>query len=330
MTVRAALLPLAALAVALAPAPRAAAQLTPLTEGERQITAALPEDEGATVERPYVVSNEWRHSLWFDSLEGLGGALVGVGADQNYTLAAASGATMLFMVDYDSTIPRVHRMYEALVTRSETPDALLAHFAPRAEEASAALIEEHLAGQPDAARVARLYRRFRHRLQRYLGNMRRYRHGRTWLNEDAWYAHVRGLFLAHRVVARTGDVTRPTTLRAIGDAARELGQEVRVVYLSNAEMFFPNGPELVANMQNLPTGERTILLRTVHNPRLPDAPLGRWHYVVQPFADYLRRLATGNYYYANSMSVDLVRAGRRRVSTVEGLSRLDDAIPLRE
>lgn len=308
----------------------AVAQPAPLTDDERAIVDAIPDGRGGTVDRSYLVTNEWGHRVFFPHLEGLGGALVGVGSDQSYTLAAASGAELVFMVDYDPIVPRGHRIYNALVPTSPTPDALLARFAPENADASARVIEEQLGDAPDRDAVVRLYRRHRDRLQRYLRNLRGYRHGRTWLNDDAWYAWVRALHAGGRVVARTGDLTAPGTLRGIGDAARALGVPVRTVYFSNAEMFFANGPALVENVQSLPTDERTVLLRTAHDPPLEPAPFCRWHYVVQPFPDYLARLATGRYLYANSMVEDLVRARRRRPRETEGLSVLDARIPMRD
>lgn len=311
------------------PSANAAAQPAPLSDEARRVAAAIPNEDGVETDRPYILSNEWGHRLFFPHVRGLGGVLVGVGADQIYTLAAASGAELIVGVDYDPTVRLVHRMYGAILADAASPDALLARFEEGAEEQTAAQIASRLEGDPDRRAVVRLYRRYRHRLSVYLDHLRTWRHGRTWLNDDAMFAHVRALHAAGRVIPRTGDVTGPTTLRAVGDALRRMGLTVRTVYFSNAEMFFPNTPRFVANVRNLPTDERTVLLRTVHNPRLPDARYGRWHYVVQPFRDYLARLATGHYLYANSVVEDLLRTGRRGATETEGLSILDGSVPMR-
>ncbi|MFK7989713.1 MAG: hypothetical protein AB8I08_27085 [Sandaracinaceae bacterium] len=306
------------------------AQMTPLTDVQRAIVDAIPDGTGGEVDRSYVVTNEWGHRVWFSHLEGRGGAYVGVGADQSYTLAAAAGSDMMFMVDYDPVIPLVHRMYSVLVPASATPAELIARFEPAAEGENAALIAQTLGDAPDAASVTRLYRRFRHRLLRYLNNASRYAHGQTWLSHAPWYAHVRALFRAGRVVARTGDLTAADSVHAIGDAIRELGMVVRVTYFSNAEQFFPNRPQFIRNVHNLPTDERSIVLRTVHAPPLEAVPFGRWHYVVQPHADMTARLDTGRYLYRSSIVDDLVRARRMRSREVEGLSVIDARIPMRE
>lgn len=308
----------------------APAPLPPLSQAQRAIVEGVPNGRGGEPDRSYVVTNEWGHRVWFPHLEGRGGALVGVGADQTYTLAAAAGSEMIFILDWDAVIPRVHRMYAAIVPECETAEQLLSRFEPEAESATAALIGARLANVPDRDRVVRLYRQYRERLRRYLHNAHQYRHGRTWLNDPSWYTHIRNLHTGHRVVARHGDLTGEITLRAIGDAARALEMPVRVVYFSNAEMFFPNRPSFIRNIENLPTDERSVVLRTVHDPPLEPVPLGRWHYVLQPVSDMRARLATGRYLYRNSLVADLVRAGRRRPRTVTGLSILDDSIPARD
>lgn len=315
---------IACLAAWLALAGVAEAQPAPLSAEQRRIASAVPDGRSGSPDRSYVVSNEWAHRRFFDHLDGLGGAMVAVGADQAYTMAAAAGSELLWAVDYDPVIARTHRMYTALVAESATPEALLARFEADAEDESVRLIE---ARWGDAARpVVRTYRRYRRRLRVYLRNVHRYAHGRTWLNSPDWYAHVRALHAGGRVVARTADVTGPGTFEGIGDAARGLGITVRVVYLSNLEMFIANRPQLVANMRALPTDARSLLLRTAYHPRLQSAPRDHWHYIVQPYPDYLARLATGRYLYANSITEDLIRAHRGG----DGSSVIDDSVPMRE
>lgn len=310
------------LAVALAAA-TALAQPAPLSAEQRRIANEVQDGRSGRSERSYVVSNEWGHRLFFPHLEGLGGAMIAVGADQGYTLAGVARAELLYAVDYDPVIAATHRMYGVIVPDAETPDALLERFAPAAEADVIRRIEAQLGAE--AAPVARVYRTYRARLQTYLRNVRRYRQGRTWLNDPALYAHVRALHAGGRVIARTADVTGPPTFEGIGAAARRLGIPVRAVYLSNLEMFVANRPPLVANMRALPTDERTVLLRTAYSPRLRSAPGDHWHYVVQPFPDYLARLATGRYLYANTIVEDLIRTRRGG----DGFSLLDASVPMR-
>src|SRR5689334_7257886 len=84
-----ALLGLALCTLLLAPG-RAAAQasLAPLGESDSQLLQALPEEKPYNVRIHFLRSNERRHDVFFPALRHLGGGYIGVGADQNYTLAA--------------------------------------------------------------------------------------------------------------------------------------------------------------------------------------------------------------------------------------------------
>ncbi|MEZ4339253.1 MAG: hypothetical protein R3B82_21745 [Sandaracinaceae bacterium] len=301
-----------------------AAQPAALNAQQRQIANEVTNGRtGQSDDRSYVVSNEWAHRLFFPHIEGLGGAMISVGADQGYTMAAVARAELLYAVDYDPVIAATHRMYGVLVPEAETPAALLDRFRPEAEPDVVRQIEARLGAE--AGPVVDVYRHYRARLQIYLRRLSRYAAGRTWLNDPALYAWIRALHQGGRVVARTCDVTGPPTLIEIGDATRRLGLPVRTVYLSNLEMFVANRPPLVANMRALNTDERSVLLRTAYSPHLRSAPRDHWHYVVEPFPDYLARLATGRYLYANTIVEDLIRTRRGG----DGFSLLDASVPMR-
>jgi hypothetical protein len=330
--VRAASLALvASLGAALLTAPLRAQSRVPsdpaaaLPDDVRQAIAAIPDEGTPTPARHFPVSNEYRHDLLYPHLRGLGGTLVGVGSDQNYTMAAAAGAELLLLVDYDPRQPLTHLMYRALVSASPTRQDLVARFAPERAEESARLIAEALAADPRRDAVVRYFRERRPWFARYLERTARRTHEGTpvaWVGDDAMYAHVRALHRAGRIVAFNGDVTADRTLRAIGDAARRIGTTVRVVYFSNAEQFFRYGPGFVANMKNLPTDERSVVVRTVHHRRLPNPGPADWHYVVHDFPDFLSRLDAG-YVHSFQIVADIVTAGGGR----DGLSRVTAATP---
>lgn len=282
---------------------------TPLSDEARAIAESVPSEDTPEPDEHYPVSNEWRHDLWFDAIRDLGGAFVGVGTDQCYTLAAVQNASMVWIVDFDSVVPRVHRMYEVLVLASPTPAELVARFADENEDATAALLESGLAGDPDAAEIVRMFRRNTGRFDGYLAHVARLRHEGTpssWLSDPVLYGRIRALFASHRIVARTGDVTGATTLRAVGSAASRLGVTVRALYFSNAEQFFRYTPDFRANMSALPTDARSVVLRTFRNRRAPYPRHDTWHFMVHPMPDFLERLALG-YWRSTEIVDDVVR-----------------------
>ncbi len=299
----------------------------PLSDAARARLEALPNETIAAPTEFYFRTNERRHDLLVAELANLGGAVVGVGSDQLYTLAAQTRASLIVGVDYDERIPLVHAIYAVLVPEAETPEILAAFFnAERAAE-TRALLAARLADHSRKADVLRLFDRYRGDWERYLpGVSRRVRRGvvGSWLADPGHYAHVRALFRTGRVHARCGDLTGATTFRAVGDALRELGVPVRVLYLSNADQFFPYGEAFRANFEALPTDERSLVVRTLRHPQLPNAARDRWHYVVQPVVDLRARLQTGAYPRSQLLAEDLIHARRGREG---GFSRLDETVP---
>ncbi|MGE0787771.1 MAG: hypothetical protein AB7S26_19000 [Sandaracinaceae bacterium] len=301
---------------------------TPLSEAARRIAADVPDEGTPNPGEHYPISNEFRHDLWFDHIRDLGGAFVGVGADQCYTLAAVQNASIVWVVDFDPLVPVIHRLYGVLVPATATPAELVARFEEGAVDATVALLEERLAGAPDREAVIGAYRRNRARMHGYLRRVLRNPRQGSWLSDPALYARVRALHEGGRVIARNGDVTANGALRAVGNAARQLGVPVRVLYFSNAEQFFPYGTELRANVNNLPVDERTVVLRTFREPGIVYPEGDRWHYMVQPFADMWARISENGYRNSRMFVRDLM-ARRSHYVGESGLSVLNGDVPRR-
>ncbi len=309
----------------------AQAPLAPLSEEHRGVLDSIESEGTEPPEQHYFRSNEWRQDLLRPHLEGRGGALVGVGSDQNYTMAAMAGSSLIFVVDYDPRIPWIHEIYRVLVQASSTPEELIARFAPENERETRALLERGLEDHPRAAAIVRHWQGRRSAWFPYLRRVSRLvRDGRpfSWLADESMYRHVRSLFEGGRVFARNGDVTVAGTLRAVGRACRQVGIPVRVVYFSNAEQFFLYTSDFVENMDALPTDSRSVVVRTIRHRDTPVAADGRWHFVVQDFTDFEARLATGAYRRSFALTADLLSAGPPHLGR-DGLSRMTSEVPHR-
>ena len=318
---------LAALASPHSAAAQAPTGLTPLSTEAKALLASIPDEHTPPPERHYFRSNEWFHDLLASSLRGRGGAYVGVGADQNYTMAALAGSELLLLIDYDPKIPWVHRIYGALVPASATPDELVAKFAPENVDASMQLIRESLPGDPQAGDIAQHFKRLNKEWYRYVQRVRAL--SVSWLGDATLYAHVRALFQQGRVVSKNGDLTATGTIRGIADVASKLHTTVRVVYFSNAEQFFPYNKTFRESMELLPTDERSLVVRTVHHGRLTNAKADdptEWHYMVQDFPDFKARMAAG-YHHSFRFVHDIV-THRAETASGDALSVLGSKVPI--
>jgi len=299
----------------------------PLSAEARRIANDVPDEGTPDPGEHYPISNEFSHDLWFEHIRDLGGAFVGVGTDQCYTLAAVQNASMLWVVDFDPLVPVVHRIYSVLVPASDDPQALVDRFDPEHEDATAQLLRESLEGEEGVEYLERAFRRNHRRMHAYLERVRGADHD-TWLSSDALYARVRALFASGRVVARNGDVTADGALRAVGRAATALEVPVRVVYFSNAEQFFPYREDFRLNVRALPTDDRTVVLRTFREAGVPYPPGERWHYMVQPMTDMRARMEENGYRHSRQFVRDLMQRGGRYLGD-DAVSVLDSRVPRR-
>lgn len=282
------------------PAPPAEAEPPPepglprLTEAQRATLLAGDEDPFVDVETHYLHSNETRHDLFFPYVAGKGGAYVGVGSDQNYTLAAVAGAELMLLFDIDARAVDVHLIYEVLVQRAETPQALRVHFEEGNRDATMAVLDEALASKPDDVRrrVVRTFKVGRETLLRHIDRIiDRTVDGEpaSWMSKPELYAHVRDLFRKGRVRIMAGNLTGTRTMQSVAAAAKAFGTPVQVLYLSNAEEYFKyTHGGFAAGVKALPHTADSVVLRTIYSKEWEHADL--WAYQVQPLDDFRARL----------------------------------------
>lgn len=294
----------------------ASAQSAPISEEQvaqvRRVLSDVSHEQTPPTSRFYFRSNEWRQDVLVPHLRALGGALVGVGGDQLYTMAAQAGSELIISTDFDRRIAWLHRLYGPLLISAATPAEFVGRFSPSEEQATQALIRRELAADPDVEEMVAHYVQVRAAWFAYLHRVRMNHHRGErvgWLGRQQWYDHVRRLHREGRVMGRTADLTSPQVLPQVGRALREAGVVVRLVYFSNAEQFFVYSPDFIRNMSGLPTDERTQVVRTIRNRVVLPAEGGRWHFMVHQFADFIERMQSGHYPRSFAMVADLVAAG---------------------
>lgn len=273
-----------------APAGTAAAgDLGPLRPEARQALAAItPDPPPAKLlnGQHYVVSDEHRPERFREVLEGRGGALVGVGTDQNYLFAGWARPELVWIVDFDQTVVDLHTAYRAFFEHAERPEAFLELWSAGGRERARAAVASVVSSEAERRRVDYAMRIGRHLVHGRLSNLRaRFEADGvpTLLNDDGQYRYVRQLVRSGRFVAVRGDVTGPRTVREVGRTAQRLGIPVRVLYLSNVEQYVRYSPRFRDNVRALPVDGRSVVLRTYHR-----GPGEGYVYAVQR-TDHFRR-----------------------------------------
>ncbi len=289
----------------------------PSIEGELLRVVTAPSDEPAGgVRRHYMWSNERRHDIFFDDLKGVGGGYLGVGGDQNYTVAAAAGSQVLWLIDIDLEVVKLHKLYSALLAATETPQSFVLLF----EKKGAPLVDAALASMDPRLRkqLLVLYTQYREDLLAHLRDEISQSH--TWLGDVEKYAYIRNMAQKGLIVPRLGDLNGPRTVMQIAEAAKSAKLPVRVVYFSNAESWFGYGEGFRRNFSALPFDEQTSVIRTIKSNLLPYVRGDVWHYTMQRGPHFVVKLAERGYSSIDQVMLDAVEA------KVKGLSHVGFAL----
>jgi formylglycine-generating enzyme required for sulfatase activity len=284
----------------------------PLEPQLRSFLTALPQDPvpaelDAMSEsgkgRHFYCSDEWNLHTFAPALRGaplvsaadpetipspaapLGGVLIAIGSEQGYMLASWSEPELAFLVDYDPEIVALHEAIDALILAARGPAEFLAWF----EEGDArpslrALTQAEVSPQAMAA-----YRRGFGRLRRRflaLAEASPTAHAPLWFVDEARFTVIRKLLEEGRIVHARIDLTADVGIAAIAGAVTDLGLDVRVLYLSNAEQYWSYGPGFRANVAALPFDDRSVVLRTLSSHKTN----GDYRYNVQDARDFATRL----------------------------------------
>lgn len=318
---------------AASPAPPVAADAATLAT-----PAGRPADEPPhNVRRHYMWSNERRHDLFFADLTGLGGGYLGVGGDQNYTMAAAAQTQVLWLVDLDAAVVRMHRLYAALLAAAGTPTEFVALLDPARQPAVERAVAAYYPqlGEAERSQILAIYHTYRDDLSQHLRKCIEYRWaGRavTWLGDPTFYEHIRKLAVARLIVPRLGDLTGPSTMQEIAQAARAAGVPLRVLYLSNAESWFHYGREFRRNLDAQPFDDRSLVLRTVKSELLTYPHGDIWHYSIQSARHFTEHLRDRGYESIDTAMLDAPPCYRQNhhpgpECSVRGLSHIGTAPP---
>jgi hypothetical protein len=303
----------------------------PLTEAQRQLVQATQGDKlpEPTWDR-YVISNEWRHDIVFPKVAGLGGVYIGVATDQNFTMAAAARAELLVLMDYDSEVVNMHRIYQIFLKECATAEELRALFNQKNSYKAGELLVNNAPSRELGAKLVKTYASHRERVATYLFHVANIRVGHrrpSWLGDPEAYSYIRGLVQSGRFLAVQGDLNGTVALKSIGDTARALSLPVRIIYTSNAEGFFKYNPQFRENLAALPHDEKTVILRT-YKHGMP-SPIGDlWHFNLHQLDDFLARLALPGYVTIYRVMADLESKpeGKKLIEKL-GVSYYDSSVP---
>ncbi len=277
-----------------------------------------PDPEQLVQHSHYWVSNESAHYVWHPLIKDLGGALMGVGADQIYLLAGWGRPIVIIPLDFDREIARLHYAYGAALMTAKTPKEFIAMWSKCKEAEFLAAIQTHFASDADA--ISKAYQRGR---QSVHGRLRRVAKKYkelgipTFLTTQADYEYIQTMWKNQRVFPVCGDLTADRAVLDLAKALNQTGIKLQIYYPSNAEHYFPYDAKYRRNMLALPFGDTGVVLRTRQMGFLGLAEEGDYHYNIQSGANF-------HYWLKNTRIPDQYRMLRQRTKTdTPGLSVMD-------
>lgn len=271
----------------------------PLTEAQLEILFGSVEDEapehrgGVTAVREdkhYLAGNERTLHAFYPMIKDVGGGYVGVGTDQAYLFMSWARPEIAWLVDYDPAVVEVHELYRLFFAAAATPEEFVALWDKPAREQALAVIEA--AHEPRKVKVLRRwylgYRGWIHRRLVAVGRTMERTDVPSYLTHQDHYDFIKEMLEQRRVRPMVVNLLERKGLRGVGEAAQQLGVPIRVLYLSNAEEYWPRYPKQYREtLAALPFHDEALVLRTllIWNVNTD------YRYNTQPVSNYLQWLS---------------------------------------
>jgi hypothetical protein len=254
--------------------------------------------------RHFLSTNEKRHDLWMPYIKDIGGAYIGVGADQNYSFAAMAGSKLVFLMDFDRYIGNLHRLYYVCVQMSPTIDEFMKLFSHKKyndsvrKKALSIFTEKQTNSLMSIKTSERRFFIWWHKV--VVSRAKRYGY-KNWLSDSEMYKRWRKLVLAKRVVILDGDLTKAKGLLHVAQILKKFGLPMGVIYFSNAEEYWGTYHKAFRKaMKLMPLSLKGMVLRGTYMKGQNQAD-NLYHYSVQKLTDFVAWMKTDSWLSATYM-----------------------------
>jgi hypothetical protein len=285
-------------------------------------------DDGSTT-----ISNENRLDLFKNKIVNKKGGYIGVGTTQNFTLAAWARSEWIWLIDFTRIAVAANRLHIAFLKHSSSPDDFKRLWQLKSREEACQIIKTEYANDPELNYLLKTWSLASHFVRGRLYVLQHfYRTKRysSWYTSQEMFLWAKSMAERDHIIALKGDLKGTTTFKGIAQKASEMGVDINVIYLSNAEEYFVFNKNFIKNMTSLPTGKEATLLRTmtIYKWIFPWAPgsdfrnLVGFHYNYMAMSDFKQWLQTSG---KGRLLYDLVKESR-----VYGSSGLSQVLPIKQ
>ncbi|MBM9500302.1 hypothetical protein JWG44_08585 [Leptospira sp. 201903071] len=272
-----------------------ASKIGTLRETPQEVLVPTKWDVGDTT-----VSNEDRLDLLIPHVQNVGNAYVGVGSEQNLTIAAWAKSDFIYLMDFTQIVVHANEITVLFLKKGEKKEDFIRYWGKEGEKDALELISTSL---PNPEVYKKVYKqaspfiRKRHRTNLMLSKKYDYKMFQT---DDEQYSYIRKLAVEDRIFPVKGNLLGNTTLLGIGNTLKKAGHKVGIIYFSNAEEYFAYPQEFKNSLINLPVDDKSMVVRTISVRRdlFPWSPGSEistdrgFHYCVQKISNFQKWLSS--------------------------------------
>ena len=216
--------------------------------------------------RHYLWGDEYNSHLWYPHVKNLGGAYAGIGSDQQYLFVGWARPEIAWLMDYDAWVIDLHAVYRAFFLSAESPDAFLKFWTDTNTAAALDRLDHFYAGTPKLEQYKKLFKANRHNIAVRLTWVKRSMTTQKtpcYLNDADTYGYVRGMIESGRLRPQLTNLLADKGLAGIAQSATKLGLKLHLLYLSNAEQYWPYSEQFRKNIRGLPMDDASRVIRTL-------------------------------------------------------------------
>lgn len=246
------------------------------------------------------VSNEDRLDLLIPHVQNIGNVYVGVGSEQNLTIAAWAKSDLIYLMDFTQIVVHANTITILFLKKGERKEDFIRLWGKEGEKEALELIQASFSDPEIYQKVykqASPFIRKRHKTNLMLAKKYNYKMFQT---DEEQYSYIRKLAIEGRIFPVRGNLLGNITLTGIGNTLKKVGHKIGVIYFSNAEEYFSYPKEFKNSILNLPIEENSLVVRTISVrkdlfPWSPGSEISTdrgFHYCVQKISNFQKWLTS--------------------------------------
>jgi hypothetical protein len=257
----------------------------------------IPKKNRGLLAEHYPASNERRIDLFWSVIKDLRGVYLGVGTDQNLSLAARAKSELVILMDFDPEIVKVNRLHVFFLKNTNNYSEFKNLWERKNKDSTIQFISNNAGNEKEDLLIGHTIG-----LKPGIGVPERlseleYMHSNfkldTFSHNSNEFLYLKNLALNEKIVPVNGDLTGDVSINEISKILSANGMTINLMYTSNAEEYFRFPKEYRQNIKAIPISENSIIVRTLTaGAKSYGFPLGEkfpdtfpFHYNYQPLSN---------------------------------------------